>query len=138
MDGGLVDSRVVCAACIQGKSEADPTREFTRPPSIRPGQRINADIIQYDVTTVGGNKVCLIAKDDYSGWMCDIPMVSKRESNLVDAVTDIISFMNKNGHKVDTLATDHENCLGALETILESRAIILDQSVPGRHQTVIE
>ena len=65
-------------------------------------------------------------------------MPSKRESNLIEAVTDVISFMNQNGHKVDTFATDHENCLSALDTFLGSKGIILDPSIPGRHQTVVE
>ena len=108
----------VCPACIQGKAEADPASETTRPPSTRPGQRLNADLIQYDTITIGGNKVCLIVSDDFTDWTTDIPMPSKREQDLILAIDSVISFFNKYGHKVEELATDHENCLGTLKTYL--------------------
>jgi hypothetical protein len=70
--------------------------------------------------------------------MTQVSIPSKSSANIKAAESAITGYYNSHRHRVDEFATDHENTLVATKPYLNQQGIRLDESIPGRHQTLVE
>jgi len=104
-----------CLACPEAKMVAPTESTSTLPPATKIGEHTHAEMILLEQKSLGGNKVIIIAKDEFIGYMIGIPSKDKSERHLKDVGESIVAELNQYGHKVKKMTTDDERCFHTWE-----------------------
>ena len=123
---------------LMGHSNARAASGSTKDPATRPGEHLAIDPKKFTVQTIGGGNQAYVAVDEFTSYMIADIQPSKSVECTKAAESIIVSHFNQFGWKVDRLSTDHEATLLASKEHMQRMGIVFDQTVPGRHQTLVE
>jgi hypothetical protein len=117
-----------CTSCFEDKATM-PQPEKTRTLTFAPGQLLHADLKQYDLLTIGGNKQALIVADDYTNFVYVSNIKSKSSANVFNGLRSAIFFFNKYRHVVQAVQVDPEKTLLSCRNDLGSIGVRLDDVI---------
>lgn len=119
-----------CEACIMGKQKADPFPE-TGTITKKPGEIIHSDVCgPMEVQSLGGSKLFVLFKDDYSHFRKIYTI--RHKSEVKKKLEEFIPwFKNQTGHKIKVFRTDRgkEDLNEAVKTITDKYGIKHEKTV---------
>ena len=130
----LKEAQNVCDVCTMAKMNRAPFK--SQPKSVvKPLQVVHADLIEMEVTSIGGSKWALTIIDDYTDYANVIPIKHKD-----DAMFHLMKTMNEwetmTRFKVETFFTDRggEFLNAEMQQFCAEKGIIHNKSTPRNHQ----
>ena len=119
-----------CEACILGKQKADPFPE-TGTITTKPGEIIHSDVCgPMEVQSIGGSKLFVLFKDDYSHFRKIYTI--RHKSEVKTKLEEFIPwFKNQTGHKIKVFRTDRgkEDLNNAVKAITDKYGIKHEKTV---------
>ena len=123
---------------LEGTCNAKPALPSTRQPAETIGEHVAMDPKKFKSPTIGGGNQAYISVDEMSEYVVIVIEPSKTVECTKDAESTIVAHYNQFGWRVKRFSTDHESTLVASQKHLNEVGIVFDQTVPGRHQTLVE
>ena len=127
-----------CFACLEGKFKlpSEPPSESEPAPTI--GHTLNADLFIYKLTTLGGYNFVVIATDQKSGAMFQVPIKQKTASCVEGALQKIIGSLNRHGHRVSKIVFDSEAVFLAMQDRVSVMGVECGYTPAGLHNKPVE
>jgi hypothetical protein len=122
-----------CLSCLKGKTTAPSYKTSNTEPATKVGEFGQIDIYPFTQLTVGGIKYLLFYVDEFSGYIIGIGMKSKSKSEIILALTALLSKLAQYGHKMTVLKADHESNIASCQVFLNQQGIVFKQMPPYQH-----
>jgi hypothetical protein len=128
-----------CLACKLGKTSSPPQIEQDFQRSLRPGQKVIADIMTIKSDLLRRNFLELVVVDEFSAMVHVIHLESKSLKHVEEAFRDVIKDYKQNGWTVDEIEADGDGAFSELHTrIAESLDVVVTSTTMERHAVVAE
>ncbi len=86
-----------CNACLEGKMISDPERTSDREPVREIGEYVSVDLLPAKFPSLGGKTQMLVSRDRLSSYVMCVPMKSKDNGNVLEALVRINNFYRSYG-----------------------------------------
>ena len=127
-----------CLPCMEGKFKLPPEPPSESEPAPTVGHTINADLFIYKLITLGGFNYVVIATDQKSGAMFQVPIKQKTASCVEAALLKIINSLNRHGHKVSKIVFDSEAVFVAMQERVSVIGVDCGYTPAGLHNKPVE
>jgi len=127
-----------CPSCLAGKTISPSYKESLSPPAMMPGSIVHVDLIPFPEICLGGIQYHMLVCDEFSTYLYSIAMKTKNNSDIILALTSLVSYFKQCGYDIKFLHSDHENALISATSFLNQQGIQYQTIAPYQHEQKLE
>jgi hypothetical protein len=125
-------------SCLAGKTISPSYKESLSPPAMMPGSIVHEDLIPFPEICLGGVQYHMLICDEFSTYLHSIAMKTKSNSDIILALTSLVSYFKQYGYEIKSIHSDHETALISATTFLNQQGIQYQTIAPYQHEQKLE
>ena len=127
-----------CPCCLAGKTISPSYKESLSPTALMPGSIVHIDLIPFPEICLGGIQYHMLICDEFSTYLHSFAMKTKSNSDIIVALTSMVSYFKQYGYDIKVIHSDHESALISATSFINQQSIQYHTISPYQHEQKLE
>ena len=127
-----------CPCCLAGKTISPSYKESLSPTALMPGSIVHIDLIPFPEICLGGIQYHMLICDEFSTYLHSFAMKTKSNSDIIVALTSLVSYFKQYGYDIKVIHSDHESALISATSFINQQGIQYHTIAPYQHEQKLE
>jgi len=103
-----------------------------------PGSIVHIDLIPFPEICLGGIQYHMLICDEFSTYLHSFAMKTKSNSDIIVALTSMVSYFKQYGYDIKVIHSDHESALISATSFINQQGIQYHTIAPYQHEQKLE